>query len=101
MDPVVYVLTVPSNRFAVLVWLTTITEFPVIYARPVETVNDTDPLLGVIVADVEAVRNLSPGRPVAPVAPVAPVGPVDPWAPVGPSIPSRFTLYVAAAVKVP
>ena len=51
--------------------------------------------------DVEAVKNLSPGRPVAPVTPVAPISPVGPVAPIGPSIPSRFRLYIAALEKSP
>ena len=75
-------LTVPSNRFAVSVEFITTTEFPGIYAKSVVTDKLTEPpLVGVIVAEVEAVKNLSPGRPVAPVAPVAPVTPVAPVVP--------------------
>jgi hypothetical protein len=66
---VVYALTVPSKRLAVSPEFTTTTEFPGIYANPWDTVKLTVPLDGVIVSDVETVRNLSPGRPVAPVAP--------------------------------
>jgi hypothetical protein len=56
---------------------------------------------GDMVVELEAVKNLSPGRPVAPVIPVAPVAPVSPVAPTGPSTPSKFTLYITAVVYVP
>ena len=95
----------PSNRFVISPEFTTTTEFPGIYAKPWDTVRSTKlPVTGVIVAEVETVKNLSPERPVAPVGPLmpsAPVAPVDPWGPVGPSIPSRFTLYMAAPEKSP
>ena len=97
----VYALTVPSKRLVVSVEFTTTTEFPGIYAKSAATDKLTEPLVGVIVAEVEAVKNLSPGRPVAPVTPVGPAAPVCPVAPIGPSTPSKFTLYTALLAKVP
>ena len=67
----------------------TITEFPVMYANPVPTVNDTEETGFKTTDVVVCVKNLSPAIPVGPVLPVLPV---DPVGPVGPSIPSKFTL---------
>jgi hypothetical protein len=95
-----YVETRPSKLLEGVEELVMRTEFPVMYAKPDETVKFTlPPSTGVIVtADVVAVKNLSPGAPVAPVSPVLPVAPVSP---VGPSIPSKFTLYIALLPYVP
>jgi hypothetical protein len=90
MTPVLvsYAFTVPSNEFARVTDDTTMTEFPGIYAKPADTVSDTDPfVVGVTVsAAVVDVLNILPDKPVGPCAPVGPN------APVGPSIPSKFTL---------
>jgi hypothetical protein len=90
MTPVLvsYEFTVPSNEFARVTDETTMTEFPGIYARPAETVSDTDPfVVGVTVtADAVDVLKILPDKPVGPCAPVGPN------APVGPSIPSKLTL---------
>ena len=67
----------------------TITEFPVIYANAVPTVNDKGVIGSRLTEVVVCVKNLSPDIPVGPVEPVLPVMPVGP---VGPSIPSKFTL---------
>jgi hypothetical protein len=85
---VLYAFTVPSNEFACVTDETTITEFPGIYAKPADTVSDTDPfVVGVTVsAAVVDVLKILPDKPVGPCAPVGPVEPV------GPSIPSKFTL---------
>jgi hypothetical protein len=90
MTPVLvsYALTVPSNEFVRVTDETTMTEFPGMYARPADTVNDTDPfVVGVTVtADAVDVLKILPDKPVGPCAPVGPN------APVGPSIPSKLTL---------
>ena len=69
-----YELTLPSNLIDGFPELTTTTEFPGIYDRPVTIVRLTDrPSIGLIVVELDALKYLSPAIPVGPVTPVAPV----------------------------
>jgi hypothetical protein len=97
---VLYVVTVPSNRFSGLVESMTATLLPVIYASSDATVSVSESpsaIEGMMMAALVRVLKRSP----CPVGPVYPVVPVVPVEPVGPSMPSKFTLYTTLAPNVP